>query len=417
MKKIYYFIFIIIFALLGFVLLSVKNLESSNYIGECKDQYKWSRGYLRMWDESVKSGPVKYYDTYIDILLCYRQKNWTDTMAIEAPEHRNYEPFYRYVPQQLENKVGFNFENCDSQQKLNCTEMFQTCKSPCSDYHAEAYMQCWNNCIAERVQCENTAEKYCEDQFISKLRAHAKDLEKKHPEFSSKDSKEKDEIAQDYISRDIAKENANSQVVDIRGNAYIKPDGEDKWYKLRDKELLTAGDAIKTTKGKIILIYEDATRAQVGENTQIKIKKVEIKQEKKESTWKTIYRVILGLTRFETPEGRKFMMESPTAIIGVRGTDFIVRVDSKNTFVFVLEGEVEVSDTDQKKTVEVGAGEMVRTENSNILSQLQKYREETISTMIDELKIDRKIPLWIWIIGIIIIAVLILILIKKKLKK
>ena len=61
-------------------------------------------------------------------------------------------------------------------------------------------------------------------------------------------------------------------------------------------------------------------------------------------------------------KGRDFVVETPSLICGVRGTQFLVTVeDPKTARVDVFEGEVAVSDTQKRKTVSVFAGQTTTT--------------------------------------------------------
>lgn len=111
--------------------------------------------------------------------------------------------------------------------------------------------------------------------------------------------------------------------------------------KYRVNDALNAGDVIKThTGGRLVLGLTDGSQAVIGENTTVEIKDLS-------QSPRTIFNVMRGKTRvkIEKVGGRPnpYRVNTPTAVIAVRGTLFDVIVKEKQTQVFVHEGEVAVS--------------------------------------------------------------------------
>jgi len=281
----------------------------------------------------------------------------------------------------------------DTKKKCYCPEGYnlepnKTCKSICGDDPLIKY-------DAEKKEC------YCPEEY--KLM--------------------KDNVC--TISRDIPQEKVAAKVLGIKGKAYlILKDG--RQLRLTENTILIDGDIIRTEEGaKVGLIYLDAVRTSLGQNSEIEIKKPEEEKEEKTGILEIIYRVTYGLIFLETPEGRKFGVESPTAIIGVRGTKFIVKVDQRDqsTSVYVLEGEVEVSDIAEQKILILKQGETSKTEASGALSEPKGYEKKEVKLMLEELEeleIKKGIPLWLWIIiGLVIVGIIVglaIVLSKKKQK-
>ena len=110
-------------------------------------------------------------------------------------------------------------------------------------------------------------------------------------------------------------------------------------YRVRDE--LLAGDVIKTAKGgRLVLGLTDGSQAVIGEQTVVEIADLS-------RSPRTIFNVLRGKTRIKIEKvgGRPnpYRVNTPTAVIAVRGTLFDVLVSSKETQVFVYEGEVGVS--------------------------------------------------------------------------
>jgi hypothetical protein len=112
-------------------------------------------------------------------------------------------------------------------------------------------------------------------------------------------------------------------------------------YHVNDE--LLAGDVIKTRAGgRLVVGIPDGSQAIIGENTIVEIKDFS-------HSPRTIFNVLRGRTRvrIEKSGGRPnpYRVNTPTAVIAVRGTLFDVIVKGNETQVFVHEGEVAVSNT------------------------------------------------------------------------
>lgn len=98
-----------------------------------------------------------------------------------------------------------------------------------------------------------------------------------------------------------------------------------------------------------------------GEESEVVLKtnsKLKYKRDGDDVVLDVLKGQILGTVN-KLPEGRKYEVASPQAIIGVRGTKFVVDVKGDKTVVFVEEGEVEVSSPDKEESITLTDGEMV----------------------------------------------------------
>jgi len=59
----------------------------------------------------------------------------------------------------------------------------------------------------------------------------------------------------------------------------------------------------------------------------------------------------MGEISFKIRPGSNYKVRSPQAVCGVRGTQFITNIEDGITTLTVLDGEVEFSDINKKKTV------------------------------------------------------------------
>ena len=127
--------------------------------------------------------------------------------------------------------------------------------------------------------------------------------------------------------------------VEIRRQTQGQPTMTRVKYHVSDA--LNAGDVIKTdTGGRLVLGLTDGSQAVISENTTVEVKDLS-------QSPRTIFNVLRGKTRvkIEKVGGRPnpYRVNTPTAVIAVRGTLFDVIVKEKETQILVHEGEVVVS--------------------------------------------------------------------------
>lgn len=123
------------------------------------------------------------------------------------------------------------------------------------------------------------------------------------------------------------------------------------------------GEIVKTGKGeRATLRFPDDSHVELAENTTFKIGGVDDREV-------TLELITGRLASFvERLFERSFKIRSATAVTSVRGTSFVMESTPKGTEVQVLQGTVDVSDINQKKTVQVTAGGVVLVPKGGIPS-------------------------------------------------
>jgi tetratricopeptide (TPR) repeat protein len=121
------------------------------------------------------------------------------------------------------------------------------------------------------------------------------------------------------------------------------------------------GDRIKTgSDGRIELSLQDGSRLNMGNNTEMEITRFLVDKDKRNGT---IF-VVRGKLRAAIAKflGRTDMrVKTPTAVAGIKGTDFIVMNEGKANVFFGQEGSVDVRGKD-RESVALSANTM--TENT-----------------------------------------------------
>jgi hypothetical protein len=115
----------------------------------------------------------------------------------------------------------------------------------------------------------------------------------------------------------------------------------------RDKSTITAGkgtgvemnDAIKTAQGKVGITFEDDTRVQVNENSKLVID--DFVYDPKSKSGKLGAKVALGTVRYASGQIAKnspqnVALNTPSATVAVRGTDFTATVDELGESTIIL---------------------------------------------------------------------------------
>lgn len=128
-------------------------------------------------------------------------------------------------------------------------------------------------------------------------------------------------------------------VAAIKGDVVIHAAGGAALPSLRGQSL-TAGTIIETRKGSIVLDLADGSQAQVKDNTRLELK--DPVKDQGFSLELFLGKVLTKIKKKLNPEP-SFRLGTPTAVITVRGTQFLTEVDKKGkTEVSVYEGIVEV---------------------------------------------------------------------------
>jgi len=110
---------------------------------------------------------------------------------------------------------------------------------------------------------------------------------------------------------------------------------------LRAREPLFPGDTITTGRnGRLVLGLPDGSQAVIAPKTTVRVEQLE-------TTPRTLFHLLKGKTRVQIQklggQPNPYRINTPTTVIAIRGTIFDVAVDQEQTEVFLLEGEVEVS--------------------------------------------------------------------------
>lgn len=128
----------------------------------------------------------------------------------------------------------------------------------------------------------------------------------------------------------------------LTGDASVVSDGKTAALNVGDK--ITQGMIVTTGAKSIVEIHFQGSIIRISEKSSISMKElVKNLKDNKETTQLSVAngQVLFKVTRKLT-EGEKFNIDTPTAVAGVRGTEFTVKADKKKSTISCTEGRVAV---------------------------------------------------------------------------
>jgi len=161
-------------------------------------------------------------------------------------------------------------------------------------------------------------------------------------------------LAQELVSARVL---SSEGQVEIRRSSDSQPQIQKIAYKVNDE--LRTGDTIITGRsGRLVLGLSDGSQAMIAPQTTVVIKDLS-------QSPRTLFNVIRGKTRIHIEklggQPNPYRVNTPTAVIAVRGTMFDVLVEEKETQVFLHEGEVAVTNLAlPNQPVILSAGQMTK---------------------------------------------------------
>jgi len=144
---------------------------------------------------------------------------------------------------------------------------------------------------------------------------------------------------------EAAKVKGAAALASLVGDVQVQS-GSGAWQAAQEGAVLAPGDSVRTAAGsKARLVLEDGSLLVVGELSVFSLKSLDADYGASRST--SDFTLSSGAVRVVVEKkltaGSAFSIETPTAVAGVRGTDFSVELnDEEITTVTVFEGQVEV---------------------------------------------------------------------------
>jgi len=176
----------------------------------------------------------------------------------------------------------------------------------------------------------------------------------------------------------------------MAGDVKLVSDGKTVSANVGDK--ITQGMIVKTGKKSVVDIYFQGSVIRILDDSSVVMKElVKNVTDSKELTELYVEKgkVFSKVTR-KLVDGEKYRINTPTAVAGVRGTEFLVSEENGKSTIACIEGKVVVKEAskDDSAFVDVEAGKEANVENGKPISvdELKQQNMENIRKIKDEIK-------------------------------
>lgn len=158
----------------------------------------------------------------------------------------------------------------------------------------------------------------------------------------------------------------------LRGEAFMKLNG--KSTKLAEKQAVLAGSTVETAdKSFVRLLFTDKSQMNVGPNSVMEIKQfgggdagvIDLVKGKIRS------QVSKDYLQQKDKDKSKLFIKTPNAVMGVRGTDFMISTNGANTSTVLFEGEVVFNKLENAQTREFTTDSLESTVNGPGTARMQ----------------------------------------------
>ncbi len=122
---------------------------------------------------------------------------------------------------------------------------------------------------------------------------------------------------------------------EVRGTVEILHEGEVSFKSVRQYDDVFEKDKIRTgPDGRAKILYDDDSMTVLAENSAIEIRQYELTQDKKRK--QSVIGLLQGklrfiVTKYLSKESSNFRVQTPTAVLGVRGSDSVAILEGDTT--------------------------------------------------------------------------------------
>ncbi|WP_017756670.1 fibronectin type III domain-containing protein [Calidifontibacillus oryziterrae] len=170
-------------------------------------------------------------------------------------------------------------------------------------------------------------------------------------------------------------------IKEVQGEVYIKKGNGSREFKAKDGMSLSEGDSVRTVKkSSANIVYDDGSKTTVAPSSKLSISKLKDKNNGKQTKVKVVSGKVWNSVKSLSNANDEYDVETPTAVMGVRGTHFLVTTDpiTGEASVSVLDGMVGVSQNSDNgssssgtssSTGQVGQSEQLVGFNQSLVTQ------------------------------------------------
>ena len=143
------------------------------------------------------------------------------------------------------------------------------------------------------------------------------------------------------------------KVVSKQGSVVINRAATGNWERVSRRSEVCEGDTIRTgTRSRAAVSLVNQTVMRINQKSTAKMENFSLQEETR-----SVLRLISGIIQFFSRKPKNYQIETATATIGIRGTEFVVVADNNKTEVTVFEGVVQAEN--DIALLALGAGETV----------------------------------------------------------
>ncbi|HON56139.1 MAG TPA: FecR family protein, partial [bacterium] len=178
---------------------------------------------------------------------------------------------------------------------------------------------------------------------------------------------------------------ANGKIVEIDGNVSIQRANTNEWLPAKINMEVNNTDRIRTLfASSAIIKLSDGSNITVAENTVLDLSSI---ADKKNINVKVVFGGLkANVMKKDLKERAEFRVSTPTAVAGVRGTEFDVLENARGGAKFlVVDGAIEVQS--KKGKIELSKGEKIEISADGDLGKIEKAEEkESLVVLTDMIK-------------------------------
>ncbi|MBI3753730.1 MAG: FecR domain-containing protein [Deltaproteobacteria bacterium] len=188
-------------------------------------------------------------------------------------------------------------------------------------------------------------------------------------------------------------------VVAWTGDVYLYHEDEPQGIKVRGMEGVYLRDTIVTSvKSRVKLLMKDDSVLNLGENAKMVVKDYLLSEANDQRV--SVFKIFAGKVRalvgrvFRGSEAR-FQMETPTAAAWIKGTDFIVAANERESEIATITGEVEARNISPSISGEVivKPGFVTKVQEGNAPTEPAEIPPQRLNELIEETSIPVTVPI------------------------
>lgn len=147
---------------------------------------------------------------------------------------------------------------------------------------------------------------------------------------------------------------------EVRGTVEILHEGEGAFKSAKQYDEVFEKDKVRTgPDGRAKILYDDDSMTVLAENSAIEIRQYELTQDKKRK--QSVIGLLQGklrfiVTKYLSKDSSNFRVQTPTAVLGVRGSDSVAILEGDTTKAYHLFGDLEITNsvTGEKLVIKSG---------------------------------------------------------------